>query len=148
MIQLSRWKVILVVASAIIGCLLAYPNLLSPAQRAALPGWLPKNALNLGLDLQGGSYLLLEVDLAAMREKRLTNMAEDVRVSMREARININGIQRDQGGVVVTIAQPSQYDAAFEVVRGDFGTPEDFAEKALGIGADLRERLKRDLLVG
>ena len=39
MIQLSRWKVILVVASAIIGCLLAYPNLLSPAQRAALPGW-------------------------------------------------------------------------------------------------------------
>ena len=55
MIQLSRWKIILVVASAIIGCLLAYPNLLSPAQREALPGWLPKNALNLGLDLQGGT---------------------------------------------------------------------------------------------
>lgn len=118
MIQLSRWKVILVGLSLVFGLLLAFPNVLTPEQRAGLPGWLPKNALNLGLDLQGGSYLLLEVDVPAMREKRLTNMAEDVRVSMREARININGIQRDQAGVVVTVAQPSQYDAAFEVVRG------------------------------
>ena len=45
-------------------------------------------------------------------------------------------------------ARTPYLEAAFEVVRGDFGTPEDFAEKALGIGADLRERLKRDLLVG
>lgn len=117
MIQLSRWKVILVGLSLVFGLLLAYPNVLTPEQRASLPGWLPKNALNLGLDLQGGSYLLLEVDVPAMREKRLTNMAEDIRVAMREARININGIQRDQGGVVVTVAQPSQYDAALEVVR-------------------------------
>ena len=55
MIQLSRWKVVLVVLAVILGALLAYPNLLSPAQRAALPDFVPKNALNLGLDLQGGS---------------------------------------------------------------------------------------------
>ena len=118
MIQLSRWKVIVVGLSLVFGLLLAYPNALSPEQRASLPGWLPKNALNLGLDLQGGSYLLLEVDVAEMRQKRITNMAEDIRVSLREARININGIQREAGGVVVTVAQPSQYDAAFEVIRG------------------------------
>ena len=45
-------------------------------------------------------------------------------------------------------ARTPYLEAAFEVVRSDFGTPEDFAEKALGIGADLRERLKRDLLEG
>ena len=39
-------------------------------------------------------------------------------------------------------------EAAFEVVRGDFGTPEAFAEKALGIDAAARERLKADLLEG
>ena len=99
MIQLSRWKIILVVASAIIGCLLAYPNLLSPAQREALPGWLPKNALNLGLDLQGGSYLLLEVDVPAMREKRVTNLIEDVRVTLNGEGIATNGLQREAGGV-------------------------------------------------
>lgn len=118
MIQLSRWKVILVGLSLAFGLLLAFPNAMTPEQRANLPGWLPKNALNLGLDLQGGSYLLLEVDVPAMREKRITNMAEDVRVSLREARISINGIQPEAGGVVVTIAQPGQYDAAFEVIRG------------------------------
>ncbi|RZJ74426.1 MAG: protein translocase subunit SecD, partial [Brevundimonas sp.] len=79
MIQLSRWKVILVVVALFLGLLLAFPNVLTPAQRAALPGWLPKNALNLGLDLQGGSYLLLEVDVPAMRAKRVTNLVEDVR---------------------------------------------------------------------
>ena len=78
MIQLSRWKVILVVLALVFGVLLAFPNALSPSQRAALPGWLPKNALNLGLDLQGGSYLLLEVDVEAMRTKRIDNLIEDL----------------------------------------------------------------------
>ncbi|HBI18643.1 MAG TPA: protein translocase subunit SecD, partial [Brevundimonas sp.] len=117
MIQLSRWKVILVVASAIIGCLLAYPNLLSPAQREALPGWLPRNALNLGLDLQGGSYLLLEVDVPKMREKRVTNLIEDVRVTLSGAGIATNGFQREAGGVVATLANPAQTDAAFKALQ-------------------------------
>ena len=123
MIQLSRWKIILVVASAIIGCLLAYPNLLSPAQREALPGWLPKNALNLGLDLQGGSYLLLEVDVPAMREKRVTNLIEDVRVTLNGEGIATNGLQREAGGVVVALADPAKQTAAFEALRRLAGAP-------------------------
>ena len=122
-IQLSRWKIILVVASAIIGCLLAYPNLLSPAQREALPGWLPKNALNLGLDLQGGSYLLLEVDVPAMREKRVTNLIEDVRVTLNGEGIATNGLQREAGGVVVALADPAKQTAAFEALRRLAGAP-------------------------
>ncbi|MDO9607800.1 MAG: protein translocase subunit SecD [Brevundimonas sp.] len=123
MIQLSRWKVILVVASAILGCLLAFPNLLSPAQREAMPGWLPKNALNLGLDLQGGSYLLLEVDVPEMREKRITNLIEDVRVTLNGDGIATNGFQRETGGVTVTLANPGQQDAAFEALRQMAGAP-------------------------
>jgi len=117
MIQLSRWKVILLSIALFFGLLLAFPNALSPAQRAALPGWLPSNALNLGLDLQGGSYLLLEVDTAAMRTKRVDNLAEDVRVSLGEARININALQREEGGVVATLADPAQANAAFQALR-------------------------------
>ena len=45
-------------------------------------------------------------------------------------------------------ARTPYLEAAFEVVRNDFGTPEAFAEKALGLGAAERERLKRDLLDG
>ena len=70
MIHLSRWKVTLLALSLVFGLLFAVPNLLSPAQREALPGWLPKSVLNLGLDLQGGSYLLLEVDVPARSASR------------------------------------------------------------------------------
>ncbi|MBU1347754.1 MAG: protein translocase subunit SecD [Alphaproteobacteria bacterium] len=116
MIQLSRWKVILVGLSLAFGLLLALPNMLTPSQRAALPGFLPKNALNLGLDLQGGSYLLLEVDVSAMRAKRVDNLIEDVRVSLREAGVASNQITREDGGAVVTLASPVQQDAAYQAL--------------------------------
>ncbi|WP_421729313.1 protein translocase subunit SecD [Brevundimonas sp.] len=123
MVQLSRWKIIVLALSLVLGLLFAFPNALSPAQREALPGFLPKNALNLGLDLQGGSYLLLEVDVPAMRTKRVDNLVEDVRVSMREARININALQREAGGVVISLADQSQADAAFKALQQLAGGP-------------------------
>ncbi len=117
MIQLSRWKVILVALSLVFGLLLAFPNLLTQSQRDALPGWLPKNTLNLGLDLQGGSYLLLEVDVPAMRAARVNNLVEDVRVTLTEAGIPTSGLQREAGGVVISLANPAQADAANQALR-------------------------------
>ena len=117
MIQLSRWKVILLSVSLVLGLLFAFPNVLSSDQRAALPGFVPKGALNLGLDLQGGSYLLLEVDTDAMRVKRVDNLVEDVRVTLREAQININALQREQGGVIISLASADQANAAFTALR-------------------------------
>ncbi|MFC0634518.1 protein translocase subunit SecD [Brevundimonas balnearis] len=116
MVQLSRWKVVVVVLSVILGALFAYPNLLSPAQREALPSFVPKNALNLGLDLQGGSYLLLEVDVDEMRQARLDNLVEDVRVSLNEAGVPVARIEREPAGAVARVAPGSQ-DAAFEALR-------------------------------
>ena len=72
MMTLSRWKVILVVLATIFGALFTLPNVLPPDMREQLPGFLPKKALNLGLDLQGGSYLLYSVDTQALRNERLT----------------------------------------------------------------------------
>ncbi|HEY0051860.1 MAG TPA: protein translocase subunit SecD [Caulobacteraceae bacterium] len=117
MIRISRWKVGLVLVVTLLSLLFAMPNLLSPEQRAALPSWLPKQPLSLGLDLQGGSYLLLEVDVPAMREKRITNLVEDVRVTMREQRIVPAAVQREPAGVVVTITEEVQQDAAFRALR-------------------------------
>ncbi len=117
MIHLSRWKVVLLVLSLLFGLLFSYPNVLTADQRAALPGWLPKSGLNLGLDLQGGSYLLLEVDVPAMREKRLANLGEDARTVLAEARVGVLSIARDPAGVVVTLADPSQMELALQSMR-------------------------------
>jgi preprotein translocase subunit SecD/SecD/SecF fusion protein len=117
MIHLSRWKVVLLVLSLLFGLLFSYPNLLTADQRAALPGWLPKSGLNLGLDLQGGSYLLLEVDVPAMREKRLANLGEDARTVLAEARVGVLSIAREPAGVIVTLADPGQMDLAIQSMR-------------------------------
>ena len=123
MIQLSRWKVIVLVIALVFGVLFAVPNVLSPAQRQALPGFMPKSALNLGLDLQGGSYLLLEVDVDAMRTKRVDNLLEDVRVGLREAGIATNQITREPGGAVITLADPTKSEAAYQELRKLVGAP-------------------------
>jgi len=122
MVRLSRWKVIAVLAALVISCLLVLPNLLSPAQRESLPGFLRNNTLDLGLDLQGGSYLLLEVDVAEMRQARITNLTEDVRQTLREGQIAFGSLQREPSGVVVTITNPAQYDAAWQALRDLGGT--------------------------
>ncbi|CAL1692361.1 Protein translocase subunit SecD [Brevundimonas subvibrioides] len=143
MIQLSRWKVIVLIAALVLGLLLALPNVLSPSQRAALPGFMPKNTLNLGLDLQGGSYLLLEVDVDAMRTKRIDNLIEDIRVGLREAGIATNQITRELGGAVVTLADPSQAEAAYQELRKLIGAPgaNGAAERAATRLSDGRVRL-------
>lgn len=117
MIHLSRWKVVLLVLSLLFGVLFSYPNMLTAAQREALPGWVPSSGLNLGLDLQGGSYLLLEVDVPAMREKRLSNLGEDARTVLAEARVGVLSVARDPSGVVVTLADPTQMELALQSMR-------------------------------
>ena len=117
MIHLSRWKVILLALSFAFGLLFAYPNLLTAEQKTALPGWLPKSGVNLGLDLQGGSYLLLEVDVPAMREARLNNLGEDARTVLGEAGIDISGVVRDGSGVTVTLAEPATMEQSLEAMR-------------------------------
>jgi len=123
MIQLSRWKVIVVVLSVVFGVLFALPNMLTPSQREALPGFLPSGVLNLGLDLRGGSYLLLEVDTAELREKRVTNLVEDARVSLREEGVAVTAIAREDRGVLVTLTNPAQQGAAFEALQQAAGAP-------------------------
>ncbi len=98
MIQLSRWKVILLSLALVFGVLLAFPNVLSAGPARGAAGLAAQERAEPGLDLQGGSYLLLEVDVAAMRAKRVDNLIEDVRVAMREAGIATNQIIREPGG--------------------------------------------------
>ena len=69
MLQLRPWKIALVVIAAIIGIVFTLPNLVPASATAGWPG-LFSQRLNLGLDLQGGSYLLLEVDLTVALRTR------------------------------------------------------------------------------
>ena len=60
--RLSPWKVATYAILVLLGLLAATPNLLTRDQLDRLPDWLPKQQVTLGLDLRGGSQLLLEID--------------------------------------------------------------------------------------
>ena len=113
MMTLSRWKFIVVTAAVLFGLLFTLPNLLPAGVRDAIPGFLPHKTLNLGLDLQGGSYLLLEVDTSALRKEKATNLLEDVRKSLRDDQIQYTDLVQTGTGATVRITDPGQVATAY-----------------------------------
>jgi SecD/SecF fusion protein len=123
MMALSRWKVILVVLATILGALFTLPNFVPPGARDKLPGFVPGKALNLGLDLQGGSYLLYSVDTQALRNERLTNLTEDVRKTLTDAQIPFTDLGQVGGALSVRVTDPGQVNKAQNTLRNSVGAP-------------------------
>ena len=82
MLQFPKWKIILVLLVSLAGIVLAAPNMLPQSVDKNLPAWL--QPVNLGLDLQGGSYLLLQVDGNYVIHEQMTDLVESVRTTLRD----------------------------------------------------------------
>lgn len=72
MLFFSRSKILMICGAVLLGLLLAIPNVLSEDRRDSLPGAFQRT-INLGLDLQGGAHMLLEVDLSSILNQALVN---------------------------------------------------------------------------
>ena len=84
-----------------------------------LPAWvrgLGLNPMSLGLDLRGGIYVLLEVDMASAINKRLESYQQDFNGRLRDARIR-NRVDLDNNVITVRIADSADYEAALDIVR-------------------------------
>ena len=79
MLDFPKWKIFLIVGSCLLFVLLAIPSFLSDSTRSSFPSWLPRPAVSLGLDLQGGSHLLLEVDFDSYMREQRTKLVDDIR---------------------------------------------------------------------
>src|SRR6266581_2231370 len=75
-----------------LGVLLSLPNLFTPAQLAHVPRFIPHKQVALGLDLRGGSYLLLEVDVAAAQRDHLNAIVDTVRNALRDSKVGYTGL--------------------------------------------------------
>ena len=115
MLHVSLWSRIVTSLVVLAGILVALPNALSDNFLSKMPAWLPHSAVNLGLDLQGGSYLLLEVQLDQVQKDKLESVMSDIRVAMRKARIAFNVAAKDDT-ITLTVRDPLQYDAAKKIV--------------------------------
>jgi len=118
MIYITRWQRIVVFSILLVGFLFAFPNFLSDRLRGMIPRYLPASTINLGLDLQGGSYLLLEVDMPGVAKERLETLRTDIRAQFRRERINFTDLNlAGNNGISVRIPNAPQIEAARTVLR-------------------------------
>ncbi len=115
--QFTPVRTAIILFVALFGILFAVPNFLSKDQLAGWPDFLPKQPMVLGLDLQGGSHLLLGVNRESIIEERLKTLRRDVRSKLaNEAGIG-NLITTEADGVVVELTDPTQREAAMTALQ-------------------------------
>src|SRR3990172_12683787 len=104
MLHFPRWQITLILVVVFAGFVAVVPNFFSKETVSSWPGFLPKQQVVLGLDLQGGAYLLYEVDRTDYIQKRVRTLLSDVRTAMLESpRIGYTGLGTQGQGVQLRI---------------------------------------------
>src|SRR3982074_1327224 len=103
MLYFTRWKALAIILTALVVCLCAVPNFFPESTVKGWPAWAQRRLVR-GLDRQGGSYLLLEVDSNYVKKEKLDQVRDDVRRVLREAKIGYTGLvgRADSAEVRVT----------------------------------------------
>jgi len=130
MVKFDTWKIVLILLVSLLGPLYTMPNLLSEDTRAWMaenfPSWAPHRAMSLGLDLQGGSHLQLQVDMTTVIADRIETMQSAARLELRQKKIGMQRAQIKGQSVMVTLRDAADADAATKVLR-----------EALGLGVSI-----------
>jgi SecD/SecF fusion protein len=112
MLYFSRWKTVSIWAIVLLGILFALPNALPQSWLSAMPDWLPKRSMTLGLDLQGGSHILLQLERQDLADERLETTRDDIRTLLRDAKIGYTGLTGSGNSVQVRVRDTAQLEAA------------------------------------
>lgn len=138
MYTLSRTRILIILAICVVGIFFAIPNMVKDTSR--LPSWW--QPVNLGLDLQGGSNLLLEVKIDEVMKERMSSIEDSARQILRENKIRYQALKSNPDSVTVKIdnagsrsramAQFLKMDEGLEVIEGNDDTLEiKYSEVAL-----------------
>jgi len=121
MVNISPWKIVLIIAVSVLGFLYALPNALSPSAQEWLaenvPSALPSKTVNLGLDLRGGAHLLYEVDVDVVFSERADMLLQDARTELRSERIGYRRIGTIPYGIRVTLRDAEKGEQARSILR-------------------------------
>jgi len=122
MLRLATWKVASILALILIAALCVVPSFLPAGAVASLesvlPSFVPIRPIVLGLDLQGGAHMLMEVDSASVTKAQVEALRDDVRGKLREGKVSISGgISVQSRGVIVRIADAAERERALGLIQ-------------------------------
>jgi SecD/SecF fusion protein len=117
MMQIPTWSRVVTLLVVLAGILIALPNALPENIVNRLPKFLPHDQVSLGLDLQGGSYLLLEVELDQAMKDKVENLLADIRVGLRKAHIAYTDLSAQGDTVSVRVIDTGRFNDAQEILK-------------------------------
>jgi len=117
MIHIPLWKTVLTLVVCLFGIVFVSPNFFTKEQLARFPDWFPKHQVVLGLDLQGGAHLLLEVDFNAVVHEQMNSLADAVRTILRKERIGYVGLAAKKDFVTLTLRNPLDLEKAKTLLK-------------------------------
>jgi preprotein translocase subunit SecD len=121
MIYISKFKITLILLACLMAFVYAAPNVLSQATRDALAtryaGWMPIKGVSLGLDLRGGSHLLLQVDLDSVMREKMDDLAQSIRAQFKDDKITGGTVSIQPSAISVSFDNADMANAARASVR-------------------------------
>ena len=117
MIYFAKWKIVLIAVVCALGLFYATPNVIDRGVLEGLPDGLPNKQISLGLDLQGGSHLLLEVEVEAVVKERLAALVDAARIELRRARIGYRGLGVLGNGISFSVRDAARVGDARGIAR-------------------------------
>ncbi len=120
MLDFPNWKIWTIIGTIALGFLFAAPNFLTERQAASIPSFLPSKQLSLGLDLRGGSHLMLEASTDDVRKAKLESLEDTVRSELRQAdggAVAFTDLSTANGQLSLIVSDPTRLDTAVETLR-------------------------------
>ncbi len=122
MLRFAPWKLASVLALVAAAILLVIPSFMPTntvdSVAARLPGFIPMRQIVLGLDLQGGAYMLMQVDDSSAIKSQVEALRDDARQKLRDGKIGLSGgIATQPRGVLVRISDPAERDKAYALLQ-------------------------------
>lgn len=120
MLQFQPWKIVLVLLVCLFGVVTALPNVMPVSWQnwiARNASFIPHRPVTLGLDLQGGVYVLFEAEIEVAVKDRMQNLLDEVRKGLRKERITYAGLSASPDSVSVKIVELEKLEAARTYLR-------------------------------
>lgn len=121
MMNIPLWKKVIVTLTVILSFLYCVPSFVSHDQRVwmeeNMPAWFPTSAVSLGLDLQGGSYMLLQADIQSVVKQRIEDAASTLRTDLSKENIETKSISTDAAGITVELTKQDDVSATENALR-------------------------------
>ncbi len=124
MVHIPQWKRIAIMVAVALAILFSLPNLLPKDKQgellASIPSWMPHKTVNLGLDLQGGSHILLQIDLGSVIKQRSDDLVSSVRPALRSEKLGYKRLatMADGSGIRVVLRDGKDAPTVEKVIRG------------------------------